>query len=222
MSPQSDSERDIGSKIAHFFTAPAVDPATLGMIKSTLYLLRRDVNFCLGIDHETGAHDPTQGRAIFPGVMTIMAGWDLLGKFLAGDDDPYHRVGARLQAFIQRYVRTVTCDALTNAQAWCLWQLRNCMLHSFGLLAKVNDARQFADVVRFVLAEDGMDVIVVGRTGGAERDWTAVVDYWKLHAQFEQSIVAYRRELENPASGGDLRNHFDRMWTDYGRTKIQP
>lgn len=221
MSPEDDRERELASKIAHFFTDPAVDPSSLGMVKSTLYLLRRDVNFCFGIAHGTGARDRTRGRAIFPGVMTIMAGWDLLGKFLAGSDD-LHQAGQRLRAFVQRYARSEAGCRLREEEVWCLWQLRNVMLHSFGLLAKVNDPKQFADIVRFVLVEEGMDVIVVGRTGGAARDWTAVVDYWKLQRQFVQSIAAYRQEMEDPELGKDLRSQFEKMWTDYALTKIQP
>ncbi len=48
---------------------------------------------------------------------------------------------------------------LTTTQSG-LWQLRNVMLHSFGLLAKVSDPKQPADLVRFMLVDEGMDVIV--------------------------------------------------------------
>jgi hypothetical protein len=211
------------SRISDFFTDPAVNPPTLGPA-SVLHLLRRDVNFCFGIDHKTGQPAPRLGRAIFPGVMTIMAGWDLLGKFLAGSDAP-NQAGPRFQEFVQRFVRTATTATgdLTEEQVWCLWQLRNSMLHSFGLIAKAETKRYPVDIVQFVLSYGAMDVIFVGQTPGTgARLWTAVVDYWKLQQQFEQSIAAFRLELEDTGSGGELQIRFQRIWADYGRTQIQP
>jgi hypothetical protein len=60
---------------------------------SHLYLLRRDIDTCFGFNPDNG--NPINGidsvtrasvycQALWPGVMGILAGIDLLGKFLAG------------------------------------------------------------------------------------------------------------------------------------------
>src|SRR5262249_23474403 len=134
---RSVKDNALASKISDFFTDPAVDPPVLGT-PSILHLLRRDVNFCFGIDHTTGQPDPNLRRAIFPGIMAIMAGWDMLGKFCFGSDKP-NQAGMRFQAFVRRYTRTERGYPLAKEQVWCLWQLRHSMLHSFGLLARPLD-----------------------------------------------------------------------------------
>src|SRR5262252_5448296 len=97
------------------------------------------------------------------------------------------------------------------------------MLHNFGLIAKAETKRYPVDIVQFMLSSSAIDVIFVGQTPGTgARLWTAVVDHWKLHQQFEQSIAAFRRELEDTGSGGELKIRFQTIWADYGRTHIQP
>ena len=210
-------------RIAQFFTPPTVDPATLPLDRSVLYLLRRDINFCFGIDQVTGIADDPRGRALFPGVMAIMAGMDLLGKMLDGDDS-IGRAGERFRAFALCYLRKDNAVALTPVEAWCLWLLRNSMLHSFGLLSKINDAhqRQPADQVRFVLAAGAMDLIVVGQDSGMPRHLIAVVDAWRLQNQFEAAVNAYHADLiDAGVRGNDLRPKFEKMWEAYAVLRVQ-
>ncbi|MBU2858045.1 hypothetical protein HF289_14660 [Acidithiobacillus ferrooxidans] len=64
------------------------DPKTNKQIPnefSVLYLLRRDVYQCMGIDSTT--RNKTGIKIIWPGVMAILAGIDLLGKFYSGNDE---------------------------------------------------------------------------------------------------------------------------------------
>ena len=211
----------LAEKIAQFFTPPSVDPDTLPLERSVLYLLRRDTNFCLGINQVTGIADDPRGRALFPGVMAIMAGIDLLGKMVDGHDSS-KRAGARFQAFALDYVRKDNAAPLTQNEAWCLWLLRNSMLHSFGLLSKVSDPRRPVDRVRFVLAAGVIDLIVVGQDAGVPRHWVSVVDVWRFQAQFEAGVNAYHADLtDTGARGNDLRTKFDRMWDDYAVLRVQ-
>src|ERR1700744_2863609 len=91
---------------------------------SILYLLRRDIFTCFGHDPNTMEHIPYQ--AMWPGVMGILAGIDLLGKYLEGDD-VNTTVTDRFKKYYLRYFN----DDETEADA--IYQLRNSMLHSFGL-----------------------------------------------------------------------------------------
>jgi hypothetical protein len=51
---------------------------------SVLYLLRRDIGTCMGVDADTG--QPVAHQALWPGAMAMLAGIDLLAKFYAGKD----------------------------------------------------------------------------------------------------------------------------------------
>jgi hypothetical protein len=89
-----------------FFENPATDrspPGDFGL----LYLLRRDINQCM--EHEI----------LWPGAMAILAGTDLLGKFMAGEDEK--AVGLRFRSFIMRYFDSATHDS--------------CVIRCFTLLA---------------------------------------------------------------------------------------
>lgn len=80
----------------------------------TLCLLRGDINRCF------------DNSIIWPATMCILAGFDLLGKFHAGNDEQHH-AGERFRNFLNTFV-------LENPQeADVLYLLRNSMLHSFGL-----------------------------------------------------------------------------------------
>jgi hypothetical protein len=84
-----------------------------------LYLLRRDINRCL-----------TPGEGSWLGAMGIFAGIDLLAKFYKGTDKG--EVGKRFRLFTRKYF-----DTSGNAEAVAIYQLRNAMMHSFGLYSRV-------------------------------------------------------------------------------------
>ncbi len=90
-----------------------------------LYLLRRDVYRCLGYNTDTWTID--RDSIIWPGTMTILAGVDLLGKFFKGDDS-FNGVGQRFMGYYDKYI--------DNKNSEIIYQFRNSLLHSFGLLSK--------------------------------------------------------------------------------------
>lgn len=92
---------------------------------SVLYLLRRDISQCMGINPNTGCK--TDNQAIWPGVMAILSGIDLLGKFYAGSD--VGQVGIRFKSYVEKYFNDIKEEDKET-----IYQLRNALLHSFGLL----------------------------------------------------------------------------------------
>ncbi len=77
--------------------------------------------------------------------MGICAGIDLLGKFFVGNDDK-GGVGKRFRNFLITYFSVPQNDAET------LYQLRNSLLHSFGLYSEVTDkAGKVVQIYKFVL-----------------------------------------------------------------------
>ena len=96
-----------------FFEDPTVNRSPPGDY-GILYLLRRDITRCMDYS------------ILWPAAMAIMAGIDLLAKFETGDDS-LGRVAGRFKAFIKQYFAINTSDAET------IYQLRNSLLHSFGL-----------------------------------------------------------------------------------------
>src|SRR5689334_11965232 len=115
--------------INSFFMAPSTPPVVPGVL-SQLYLLRRDISTCFSIDPDNGGQLSTQ--ALWPGVMAICAGIDLLGKFLAGNDD-IGGVGPRFRTFL------TTFFGISQNEATTVYQLRNSLLHSFGLYSEITN-----------------------------------------------------------------------------------
>lgn len=72
---------ELDNKMRLFFKSPDDFVGRTGR-HSTLYLLRRDVSLCFGIDPNSG--NKVDFVALFPGAMAILAGIDLLAKFVYG------------------------------------------------------------------------------------------------------------------------------------------
>lgn len=83
---------------------------------STLYLLRRDVKRCFR---------PSE-PIYWSGTMAVFAGIDLLAKLYSGTDTG--TIGTRFQNFVQQHMST--SDVLK------MWQLRNSLMHSFGVYSQ--------------------------------------------------------------------------------------
>ncbi|RZA01145.1 MAG: hypothetical protein EOP47_11770, partial [Sphingobacteriaceae bacterium] len=112
---------NINQKIDFFFKPSTDEP--IGPEFSSLYLLRRDIFTALGYDPNT--MEAINYRVLWPGVMCILAGIDLLGKYLAGDD-VNSSVSERFRNYYEKY--------FDNKHEYeIVYQLRNSMLHSFGL-----------------------------------------------------------------------------------------
>jgi len=176
-------------QMAKFFEDPAVDhPPPYAY--SVLYLLRRDIAYCMG-------DDPSSVKALFPGVMGILAGIDLLAKFYAGSDTS--SVGRRFRRFVRQYL-----GPLSSREQEILYQLRNALMHSFGLFA-FDRRRQRS--YRFELC-DGSGPLLVP----AADDWFRI-HIRTLYGMFERAIAAYRQDLQRDP---ELQVHFEAMFPRYG------
>jgi hypothetical protein len=171
-----------------FFENPATDrspPGDFGL----LYLLRRDINQCM--EHEI----------LWPGAMAILAGTDLLGKFMAGEDEK--AVGLRFRSFIMRYF-----DSATHDDAEVIYQLRNSLLHSFGLYAKSKTSEY-----RFQLVFDKGNALIHRTSPTNFR-----IDLARLHNSFEVSVEKYRQDLLTDVA---LQGKFMAMFPNYGKISIE-
>jgi hypothetical protein len=165
-----------------------------------LYLLRRDIDQCMGIDPDTGQDvGPT---ALWPGAMAILAGVDLLAKFWAGSD-AQREVSKRFRGFLD-----CCFDVTKPKDREAIYQLRNSLLHSFGLYSKDKDKEY-----RFVLAFDGEDVALVSHTPPDKY----YVNLRVLHGELEKAIGAYCTKL---SSDTQLQNKFAAMFGNYGSIAI--
>jgi hypothetical protein len=184
-----------------FFMNPSTAPVIPEV--SQLYLLRRDISTCFGIDPNNGQQLPT--AALWPGVMGICAGIDLLGKFFAGND-ARRGVGNRYSAFLTTYFGVAQNDAET------LYQLRNSLLHSFGLYSEVtNNAGNVVGVYKFVL-DRGIGALITARSGD-----TYLIDIEIFRQQFEQAVGAHETQLRTDAN---LQANFTNMFRKHGRIRI--
>ena len=190
---------DLDASIRLFFEDPTIyypPPRTY----SVLYLLRRDIRTCLGIDPNTGAMMGMQ--ALWPGAMALLAGVDLLGKFLAGTDK-VGETGERFRKFLQRYFQLAS-----EEDAEIIYQLRNALLHSFGLYSKTRRNREY----RFVLVGDKRP-LVQSLEGNHY-----LISVFALYERFERAVGAYRADLK---SDDVLRRNFSAMFPYYGSIVVR-
>ena len=183
-----------------FFEDPRTSHASnSGRKWGTLHLLRRDIIRCFGEDPETGTK--TVVFALWPGAMAILAGVDLLGKFWRGDDSTCGgEVGKRFRDFLGEYFH------LSQKDAEVIYQLRNSLLHSFGLYSKTRGKSY-----KFVLSQ------TLGRLMLFQGTDTYKVDIQVLRAKFEDAISEYQQGLMNDET---LQDNFVKMFSDYGSVNI--
>jgi len=165
-------------------------------VHSTLYLLRRDASLCFGYDPNN--NQKIQFEALFPATMAVLAGIDLVAKFVYRDSA--NEVGKRFKNFVSNYI-----DNTFHVE---LYQLRNSLLHSFGLHSETKDGK----VYHFVLTRGSGKLIehVLAKS--------YLVDIELLWKKFENSINVYDQELKNSA---DLQQNFSDMFPKYGLIGIQ-
>lgn len=182
--------------VALFFEDPRCYRSPPGQF-GILYLLRRDINICLGA--EGGMANRSSRKIQWPGAMAIFAGSDLLAKFLAGEDGP--RVSNRFREFVRRYFHLSALDCEV------IYQLRNSLLHSFGLYSQSKVA-----VYRFRLEACGGRPLV--RQLGPE---IYCADVITLHECFEQAVGEYQQDL---LADQGLQQNFMAMFPNYGAITI--
>jgi len=176
-------------RIDLFFEDPSVchkPPRWYGV----LYLLRRDIRTCLDIGSNAGAK--TDCKALWPGAMAIMAGIDLLAKFLAGSDS-VGETGLRFRNFLGRYFKPISSDDATT-----IYQLRNALLHSFGLYSEHK-----GKVYRFTLTAVRRPLV---QERADDKYW---IDILTLHDRFEAAVERYHADLGDDQ---DLQRNFDAVF----------
>lgn len=160
-----------------------------------LYLLRRDIYRCLGYNTDTWKIE--RESILWPATMTVLAGIDLLSKFYKGDDST-NEVGQRFKVFYEKYFDS------TNAEN--IYQLRNSMLHSFGLVSKTKKK-----IIWFMVSGSHDPLIVQLSENHFKIDLLTLLD------KFEESIEKYKKDL---LKNDLLQIKFECMFKLYGTVFI--
>ena len=191
-------EIDFEEAEASLFQDPGVEPSLPGMF-GVLYLLRRDLKQCM-----------TEGpEASFPAVMLVMAGIDLLGKFYAGSDGP-RSSGKRFKRFVADFM-----SPRSEGETDAVYQLRNALMHSFGLYSKKLDAKgKIVQEWRFGFHTGPSPT---GEMVSSQGDSKYLFSITTLYRRFEAAVAAYRARL---ATKPELQESFRAMFGDYGTTGV--
>jgi len=184
----------IQDDISLFFKDPTSPPAPPGKF-SVLYLLRRDINQCI-----------TTRQILWPATMAMLAGIDLLGKFYAGEDG--QGVGPRFRDFVDKYFQPISPD-----DAGTIYQLRNALLHSFGLYSK-SETKTTKKEYYFSLILPGVRPLVQQHP---ENPDVYLISIAALYDKFEAAIESYKKDVENDLA---LQSNFGLMYPYYGTIGI--
>ena len=163
-----------------------------------LYLLRRDIAVCMGI---APASQPNCQEALWPGAMAILAGVDLLAKFYAGSDES-GKVGERFKTFIEKYFQPLSPNDKET-----VYQLRNSLLHSFGLYSKTLKNQEY----RFILDQKCQQFI------SSPRPDFYLINIRVLYQRFEAAVLKYQTDL---TSDIELQKNFSLMFPNYGALQL--
>jgi hypothetical protein len=162
---------------------------------SVLYFIRRDIRICMRDPKESDPHP-----ALFAATMLVFAGIDLLGKFLAGEDSfKKGKPGKRFRRFFTRYFQTVSPD-----DAKIIYQLRNALMHSFGLYSRDN-----GNEYHFILSTGTGGPLITHQ--GSDH---YLVDLRTLQDLFQNAIKEYHKDLQQDSS---FQNNFAAMYPRYGK-----
>ncbi|MDP3665244.1 MAG: hypothetical protein Q8R50_01080 [Sediminibacterium sp.] len=186
---------NLQNDIALFFRHPN-DFDGKATIHSTLYLLRRDTSMCFGYDPNN--NQKINFEALFPATMAVMAGIDLVAKFLYADTK--NEVSKRFTDYVVKYIDKNFSEEL--------FQLRNSIVHSFGLYSEGKGGK----IYHFILTRG------IGKLIQKVNEKTYYVDIEILWNKFEESIELYQQELSNST---DLQQIFIDMFPKYGTGTIK-
>jgi len=191
---------DIDKNIDFFFESP--NKWIEGRKKySNLYLLRRDIYQCFGFNPTSG--NKIDYSVLWPGTMSVLAGIDLLSKYYYGQDD-LGCVGDRFRGYIKEYF------SINEDDAKIIYQLRNSLLHSFGLYSyKIIDKKRMGFF--FAVYENGGKLVSKIKENSYGID---IITLWKV---FEKSILLYYCDLRNDDK---LKKNFGKMFPFYSITII--
>jgi hypothetical protein len=187
-----------------FFLCPRTPVKTTGTF-SVLYLLRRDINQCMGIDPNTGGSGCSM--ALWPGAMGMLAGVDLLAKLFKGSDKQ-REVGERFRCFLKEFF------GMNPDDREVIYQLRNALLHSFGLYSKTETTKtKTGKEYHFVLTDSGTGPLVSHTPPDRYH-----INLRVLHSEFEKAVGAYCTKL---GSDTQLQKNFGAMFSNYGSIPIE-
>lgn len=186
------------NKHEFFFQNPKYLPDNQKVF-STLFLLRRDIFTSFGINPNDNSKIGFQ--VLFPGTMAIMAGIDLLSKFYCTEDEiPGNKSGDRFKKFVSNYIDTDNTETI--------YQLRNSLLHSFGLYSKDRNGNEYnfildQNMISFIQKIDGKNYIISIRI---------------LLDRFENAILKYSNDILN---NDLLITNFNQMFENYGQICVK-
>lgn len=129
--------------------------------------------------------------------MCVLAGIDLLGKFLAGSDTG--SVGGRFCGYIEKYMPAAKCEKEV------LWKLRNSLMHSFGW---------YSNAYHFRLSLNGP--LVKQRPGSVY-----LINIRALLQEFVDSAARYKADLLTGPNTAALKTNFSEMYSLYGSIDIR-
>ena len=205
----SQPERKLSSleKINRFFKNPALPYEFNDRLAelSTLYVLRRDASKCYGINPES-PDDPeiTSHMALFPGAMTVFCGIDLLAKFYRGDSNG--EVAKRFKEYVKDFFPSASTIVDLPLH---LWNLRNCLIHSFGMRDKKKRANgEFTYGIKADL--NGLDTDFVVEL--KKNEWY-VIDILTLREEFEASVSCFEAYIHGSEAASQQCCN---MWDRYG------
>ena len=197
----------IDEKIAFWFRLPEkiTDPKDLTTM-STLFMLRREIQFCLigDLTDEDSVIPVAMEKGeyrLFASLMVTMAGVDLLAKFWAGSDQ-IGKVGERIVGFAERYMFANHANPKRSGEI--LYQaIRNPLLHSFTLYDKKLEIWLFN-------RQPGFDILENPQKAGH-----VLISVEGVYIAFIRGLKAYHDELLGSA---DLKAKFEAMYENYGTT----
>jgi hypothetical protein len=137
--------------------------------------------------------------------MAILAGIDLLGKFYAGTDGP--GVGPRFRNFVKRYFQPITPE-----DGETIYQLRNALLHSFGLYSKTSTGVTY----HFFLVLPPVGSSLVKRARDSDK---YLISIRALYDKFEEAVGRFHEEVQ---ADERLQANFSNMFPLYGTIGIGP
>lgn len=178
-------------KINLFFLDPKKPrpPRTYGVLHS----LRKDISNAYGDENKNC-------RTLFLGAMGIFAGIDLLAKLADGNDD-IGKVGKRFHKFLRLYADRTS----KKSDREIVYQLRNALIHSFGLRSESNNK-----VYQFNMVETGKELIHIP----ANETDTYVINIHILREVFNEAILKYETKLR---SDSETQHKFEEMYDKYGQ-----
>lgn len=155
---------------------------------SALNLLIRQKEKCL---------DESCGVAVWPGIMTIFSGIDMLGFYY--DDGCLLKSTKRFKAFYDRFFK----HSKIYNESELIYQARNAMVHTFGLYAKDHNGTEYKFMYDW---QEESDYVIHQNIDLS----IYIINFYGLNKAFDKAIKNYKsfliEELEINPEGVYIRN----------------